>query len=138
MGLRCEVIAPSLIPRSAADRVKTDRHDAKKLARLHRAGQLVAIRVPNRQEEAIRDLCRARADMVEDLDRARKRLDGFLLRHSEVWRGGSAWTVKHYDWLRSRRFDDPAMAATFAPLPIGGRGAGAGVGRRRGRSVRLV
>ncbi|MHB1535063.1 MAG: IS110 family RNA-guided transposase [Acidimicrobiales bacterium] len=114
MGLRCEVIAPSLIPRSAADRVKTDRRDCKKLARLHRAGQLVAIRVPSRQEEAVRDLCRARADMVADVDRARKRLGAFLLRHAEVWRGGSAWTVKHHQWLAARRFDDPAMAATFA------------------------
>jgi transposase len=51
--------------------------------------------------------------MVEDLDRARKRLGAFLLRHSEVWRGGSAWTIKHHAWLAARRFDDPAMAATF-------------------------
>jgi transposase len=114
MGVACQVIAPSLIPRTAADRVKTDRRDCRNLARLHRAGQLVAIRVPNRHEEAIRDLCRARADMVEDLDRARKRLGAFLLRHSVVWRGGSAWTVKHHEWLAARRFDDAAMAATFA------------------------
>jgi transposase len=114
MGLRCEVVAPSLIPRSAADRVKTDRRDCRKLARLHRSGQLVAIRVPSRHEEAVRDLCRARADMVEDLDRARKRLGAFLLRHSEVWRGGSAWTIKHHQWLAARGFDDAAMAATFA------------------------
>ena len=114
MGVACEVIAPSLIPRSAADRVKTDRRDARKLARLHRSGQLVAIWVPTRHEEAIRDLCRARADMVVDLDRARKRLGAFLLRHSVVWRGGSAWTVKHHEWLAARRFEDPAMAATFA------------------------
>jgi transposase len=113
MGVACDVIAPSLIPRSAADRVKTDRRDAKKLARLHRAGQLVAIRVPSRQEEAIRDLCRARADMVDDLDRGRKRLGAFLLRHGVVWRGGSAWTMKHHDWLRARRFDDSALTATF-------------------------
>ncbi len=108
------MIAPSLIPRSAADRVKTDRRDCRKLARLHRFGNLTAIRVLNRHEEAVRDLCRARADMVEDLDRARKRLGAFLLRHSVVWRGGSAWTVKHHEWLAARRFDDAAMAATFA------------------------
>ncbi len=77
MGIRCQVIAPSLIPRSAGDRVKTDKRDCRKLARLHRAGELVAIRVPSREEEAVRDLCRARADMVEDLDRARKRLGAF-------------------------------------------------------------
>jgi transposase len=92
----------------------TCRKDCRKLARLHRSGQLVAIRVPSRHEEAVRDLCRARADMVEDLDRARKRLGAFLLRNSEVWRGGSAWTIKHHAWLAARSFDDPAMAATFA------------------------
>ena len=114
MGIRCQVIAPSLIPRSAGDRIKTDKRDCRKLARLHRAGELVAIRVPSREEEAVRDLCRARADMVEDLDRARKRLGEFLLRHGEVWRGGSAWTLKHEAWLRARHFDDAAMAATFS------------------------
>jgi transposase len=114
MGVRCQVIAPSLIPKAAGDRVKTDKRDCRKLARLHRAGELVAIRVPTRQEEAVRDLCRARADMVEDLDRARKRLGAFLLRHGEVWRGGSAWTLKHEAWLRARHFDDAALAATFA------------------------
>jgi len=113
MGIRCEVIAPSLIPKSPGDRVKTDKRDCRRLARLHRAGELVAIRVPTREEEAVRDLCRARADMVEDLDRARKRLGAFLLRHGEVWRGGSAWTLKHEVWLRALRFDDPALAATF-------------------------
>jgi len=114
MGIRCQVIAPSLIPRSPGDRVKTDKRDCRKLARLHRAGELVAIRVPTREEEAVRDLCRARADMVEDLDRARKRLGAFLLRHGEVWRGGSAWTLKHEAWLRARHFEDAAMAATFS------------------------
>ena len=114
MGIRCQVIAPSLIPKSPGDRVKTDKRDCRKLARLHRAGELVAIRVPTREEEAVRDLCRARADMVEDLDRARKRLGAFLLRHGEVWRGGSAWTLKHEAWLRARHFEDAAMAATFS------------------------
>ena len=61
----------------------------------------------------MRDLCRARADMVEDLDRARKRLGAFLLRHGEVWRDGSAWTLRHEAWLRSLRFEDVALASTF-------------------------
>jgi len=108
------VIAPSLIPRSASDRVKTDRRDCRRPARLHRAGQLTAIRVPTRAEEAVRDLCRARADVVEDLERAHKRLGALVLRHGEVWRGGSAWTLKHEAWLGARRFDDAAMTATFA------------------------
>jgi transposase len=64
MGVACEVVAPSLIPRAPADRVKTDRRDCRRLARLHRAGELVAIRVPTEAEEAVRDLCRARADLV--------------------------------------------------------------------------
>jgi transposase len=72
MGVRCEVIAPSLIPRAPGDKVKTDRRDCRRLARLHRAGELTCIRIPTVQEEAVRDLCRTRADMVADLTRARR------------------------------------------------------------------
>jgi transposase len=114
MGIRCQVIALSLIPKAPGDRVKTDKRDCRKLTHLHRVGELVAIRVPSREEEAVRDLCRARADMVEDLDRARKRLGAFLLRHGVVWRGGSAWTLKHEAWLRARHFEDTALASTFS------------------------
>jgi len=89
MGVACEVIAPSMIPKAPGDKVKTDSRDCRRLARLHRAGELVAIRVPSPLEEAVRDLCRTRGDMVEDLTRARNRLTKFLLRHSRVWRGGS-------------------------------------------------
>jgi transposase len=81
--------------------------------RLHRAGELVAIRIPTVQEEAVRDLCRTRADMVHGLTRARNRLGKFLLRHGRVWRGGATWTLKHQAWLGSQRFDQPAMAQTF-------------------------
>ena len=88
VGVRCEVIAPSLIPKAPGDKVKTDRRDCRRLARLHRAGELVAIRIPTPLEEAVRDLCRARGDMVEDLTRARNRLSKFLLRHSRVWGAG--------------------------------------------------
>ena len=87
MGVACEVIAPALIPKAPADRVKTDRRDCRRLARLHRAGELVAIRVPTEAEEAVRDLCRARADLVEDRTRTRHRLSKFLLRHDRIWRG---------------------------------------------------
>jgi transposase len=114
MGVSCEVIAPSLIPRAPGDRVKTDRRDCRRLARLHRAGELVAIRVPTVQEEAVRDLCRARADMVEDRTRARHRLSKFLLRHGRPWRGGNAWTLTHERWLLSQRFHESALAATYA------------------------
>jgi transposase len=70
----CEVIAPTLIPTAPGDRVKTDSRDCRRLARLHRAGELVAIRVPTVAEEAVRELCRARADLVQDRTRARHRL----------------------------------------------------------------
>ena len=86
MGVACDVVAPSLIPKAPGDRVKTDRRDCRRLARLHRAGELVAIRVPTEAEEAVRDLCRARADMVTDRTRARHRLGKFLLRHDRIWR----------------------------------------------------
>lgn len=113
MGVACEVVAPSLVPRSPGDRVKTDRRDCRRLARLHRAGELTAIRVPTPQEEAVRDLCRARADMVTDRTRARHRLGKFLLRHDRIWRDGDAWTIKHERWLTGQRFDDPALQATY-------------------------
>jgi transposase len=114
MSVGCEVIAPTLIPAAPGDRVKTDSRDCRRLARLHRAGELVAIRIPTVAEEAVRDLCRARVDLVADRTRARHRLSKFLLRHGEVWRGGvTAWTVAHERWLLTRRFDDPALTATY-------------------------
>jgi transposase len=100
MGVSCQVIAPSLIPKAPGDKVKTDKRDCRRLARLHRAGELVAIRIPTLQEEAVRDLCRTRADMVADRTRARHRLSKFLMRHGRVWRGGAtAWTQAHERWL---------------------------------------
>ncbi|HYV02164.1 MAG TPA: transposase [Actinomycetota bacterium] len=132
LEVRCEVVAPSLIPKAPGDRVKTDRRDACRLARLHRAGELRPIRVPGPEEEAVRDLCRARVDLVEDLDRARRRLGAFLLRHSQVWRGGSRWTLKHQAWLRSLRFEDAAAGLDLVPLPGGGGGPHRGARRRGG------
>jgi len=113
MGVHCEVIAPSLIPKAAGDKVKTDRRDAARLVRLFRAGELTAIRVPTRTEEAVRDLCRARADVADDLRRARQRLGKFLLRHGQVYRGKSNWTIAHYQWLAGLRFAEPALTETF-------------------------
>jgi transposase len=113
MGVACQVVAPSLIPTAPGDRVKTDRRDCRRLARLHRAGELVAIHVPTEAEEAVRDLCRARADLVADRTRTRHRLGKFLLRHDRIWRDGRAWTFKHEQWLTGQRFDDPALAATY-------------------------
>lgn len=114
MGVRCEVIAPSMIPKAPGDKVKTDTRDCRRLARLHRAGELVAIRVPTPREEAVRDLCRTRGDMVEDLTRARNRLTKFLLRHGRIWRGGANWTHKHDAWLAEQRFDEAALTTTYS------------------------
>ncbi len=112
MGVACQVVAPSLIPKAPGDRVKTDRRDCRRLARLHRAGELVAIRVPTEAEEGVRDLCRARADLVEDRTRTRHRLSKFLLRHDRIWRA-QAWTMVHERWIAGQRFDDPGLQATF-------------------------
>ncbi len=83
-GVRCDVVAPLPIPHAAGDRVKTDKRDARRLARLHRMGELTPIRVPTVAGEGVRDLCRAREDAIEDRRRARQRLGGMLLRHGRV------------------------------------------------------
>lgn len=113
-GMHCEVIAPSLIPARPGDRVKTDKRDARRLALLFRASQLSSVRVPAVAEEAVCDLCRARADMVIDRTRARHRLGKFLLRHGRVWRGGDNWTLKHQAWVSQQRFEERALNETLA------------------------
>jgi len=111
-GIACIVAAPSKIPRAAGDRVKTDRRDAERLARLLRLGELVAVRVPDPVEEAARDLVRAREDARGDLMRARHRLSKLLLRHGLVYEG-SAWTLAHDSWLRRQRFSNRSLALAF-------------------------
>ena len=110
----CRVVAPSLIPVQAGSRVKTDRKDARKLAGLLRAGLLTEVHPPSEEQEALRDLCRCREDVRDDLTRARHRLGKFLLRRHCVYaeRGGN-WTRRHMIWLRQLRFEDPASQATF-------------------------
>jgi transposase len=103
-GHECVVVAPSLIPRRAGDRVKTDRRDAASLARLHRAGELTAVWVPDPGHEAMRDLVRARLDAVHALRRARQQLSGFLLRHGCHY-GRPAWTKLHRRWLAGLKFE---------------------------------
>jgi transposase len=91
-GAECVVVAPSLIPRRPGDRIKTDRRDATALARLHRAGELTPVWVPDPEHEAMRDLVRARAeDMAEAPRKARQRLNGFLLRHGRNY-DAKRWT----------------------------------------------
>jgi transposase len=103
----CVVVAPSLIPKRPGDRVKTDRRDASSLAKLHRAGELTAVWIPDAGHEAIRDLVRARLDAVQALRRARQQLSGFLLRQGCHY-GRPAWTQLHRRWLAGLRFDQPA------------------------------
>lgn len=114
LGVACTVIAPSLTPRRPGERIKTDRRDAVKLARLFRAGELTAIRVPTENEEAVRDLLRARGDLREDILRARHRLSKFLLRHGRAFSEGSQWTARHRGWLDRQAFDEPAATRTLA------------------------
>jgi transposase len=116
MGVACEVIAPSLIPKKAGDRVKTDRRDAEKLARCYRAGELTAVWVPDEAHEALRDLVRAREAAKKDQLRHRHRLGKFLLRHGKrPTDAGKAWTQKYVNWIRIHvRFDQPALDATLA------------------------
>src|SRR5215472_7603071 len=114
MGVACDVVAPSLIPRRAGERVKTDKRDASRLARLHRAGELTAIRVPTQAEEAVRDLVRARAALLADRKRAQQRITAMLLRHGRVWRSGSYWTQAHEQWIAAQRFSEPALGAALA------------------------
>lgn len=100
MKVPCTVVAPSLIPSKAGDQVKTDKKDAIKLARLLRAGELTAVHVPDEADEAIRDLCRARVDAVDDLRRAKNRLLGMLRRLGHRYAGGATWSEAHMRYLR--------------------------------------
>lgn len=113
LEIECQVVAPSLIPVKPGCRVKTDRRDALKLAELHRAGLLTAVHPPTAEEEAVRDLCRAREDAVEDLLRCRHRVSKLLLRRGLRNPAGQAWTVSHRKWLRSLSWDYEADRAVF-------------------------
>lgn len=114
MDIACDVVAPGLIPVRVGDRVKTDRRDAEKLARLLRAGELTSIRVPTEAEEALRDLIRCREDAREDVLRQRHHVLKFLLRHGRVFRDTKHWTRAHWVWLRAQRFDQPLAHRVFA------------------------
>lgn len=109
LGWDCQVVAPSLIPKKAGDRVKTDRRDSMSLARLHRAGELTAVVVPDSLQEALRDLTRAREDMKHLQQQAKQRLLAFLLRHGKRYEGKSHWTQAHYRWLETVKFEQPAQ-----------------------------
>jgi transposase len=113
-GVRCVVAAPSKLQRPSGDRVKTDAKDAIHLARLLRLDEVTAVAVPTVEQEAARDLVRAREDCRGDLMRARHRVSKLLLRQGIVYDGGQAWTGAHDAWLRRQRFTNPAVQMTFA------------------------
>lgn len=112
-GLACEVVAPSSIPKRSGDRVKTDRRDAILLARLARAGELSAVRVPDAADEAVRDLVRAREDAVRECRSARHRLKALLLRNGIGYTGKSAWTAAHLRWLATLKMAHAAQQIGF-------------------------
>jgi transposase len=107
------VVAPSLIPKKAGDRVKTDRRDAIQLARLMRSGDLTPIDIPAVEDEAIRDLSRAREDALWDLKAAKVRLKGFLLRHDIRYTGRATWGPAHLRWLSEVICATPAQQIVF-------------------------
>ena len=113
LGWDCQVVAPSLIPKKAGDRIKTDRRDSLSLARLHRVGELTAVWVPDGAQEALRDLTRARGDMKHLQRQAKQRLLAFLLRHGKRYDGKSNWTQAHYRWLETVKFDHPVQQIVF-------------------------
>ena len=112
-GLVCMVVCPSLVPKKASDRVKTDRRDADQLARLYRAGELTAIHIPDPEDEAVRDLVRARAAAVVDQRKARNRLKGFLLRLGFRYTGKSSWNDPHKRYLSGLVMAHPPQQIAF-------------------------
>jgi transposase len=112
-GVRCVVAAPSKLQRPVADRIKTDARDALHLARLLRMDQIVEVRVPSIEQEAARDLVRAREAVRGDLMRYRHRLSKLLLRHGIVYSGGRTWTGVHETWLRRQQFAQRGTQVAF-------------------------
>jgi transposase len=113
LGHACLVVAPALIPKRSGERVKTNRRDAVTLARLHRAGELTGVWVPDATHEAVRDLVRAREAAADDRRRKRQQLLSFLLRHGRIYCGGGHWTLAHRRWLARQSFEHPAQQIVF-------------------------
>jgi transposase len=114
IGVACDIVAPSLTPVRPGDRVKTDRRDARKLARLYRAGELSFVRPPSPEQEGLRDLVRCRDDLRRARTAARHRVGKQLLRYGRIYREGKkAWTLQHRAWVRRQRLDDPLAQAAL-------------------------
>lgn len=112
-GFDCAVVAPSLIPKKSGNRIKNDRRDAEMLARLHRAGELTAIHVPHIEDEAMRDLCRAREDAKSAERKARQHLSAFLLRSGYRYDGKTAWSKAHWRWISDIKMPHSAQQITL-------------------------
>ena len=108
-GYDCSVVAPSKVPKKSGDRIKNDRRDACMLARLDRAGELSPVYVPCAEDEAIRDLTRAREDAKTDEKRSKQRLKSFLLRHDLRYAGKASWSQAHMHWLSDIKMDHPGQ-----------------------------
>jgi len=119
IGVACDVVAPSLIPVRAGDRVKTDRRDAKKLVRLYRAGELSFVQAPTPETEGLRDLLRCREDLRCARTAARLRVSKQLLRHGRIYRDGKTqWTKMHRAWIARQRLDDTLAHAALEQMLI--------------------
>jgi transposase len=108
LGHSCMVVAPSLIPRKAGDRIKTNRRDATGLARLLRAGELTPVWVPDPAHEAMRNLIRSRTTTVETIRSHKQQVGAFLLRHSRIFPRHKQWGARYRRWLQEQSFEHPA------------------------------
>jgi len=138
-GHDCQVVAPSQIPKKAGERIKTDRRDALKLARLLRSGDLTAVWVPDREQERMRDLSRARDDLKAQERKARQQLNAFLLRHGQHWpKGKSRWTPAHENWLAGLKMDDPWQQVVLQTYIDAERAAGERVAQLNDQLMRAL
>ena len=112
-GIDCTVVAPSKIPRQSGGRQKNDKRDCLNLARLHRSGELTSGYVPNEEDEALRDLVRARSDAQDAHKKAKQQLSAFLLRHHKVFSGRSKWSKAYFNWLADITMPHPAGQITL-------------------------
>ncbi len=112
-NLDCVVVAPSKIPRQSGNRLKNDTRDCLSLAKLHRAGELTPVYVPSEEDEALRDLVRAREDATYALRTAKQRFGAFLLRHDIVYSGRTKWTKAHFNWLATLTMPHAAQQIVF-------------------------
>lgn len=129
MGHQCSVVAPSLIPRRAGDRIETNRRDALQLARLLGAGELTPVWVPDEAHEAVRELIRSREAAVDDLRRKRQAISSMMLRHGRSYPGKTTWTKQHKLWLHARTFGHPAQHLVLQDMILAAQHAQERLGR---------